>query len=306
MGLDFAPLQEDVPPSAASPLPMPSPHVPPPPPGDRAPTASGVQRSRTSILLGMPQLDACGLSENWLQKTCGDRHWQALARLIGRSPADWRDTRGDRVYAAFGYLRLSRARLDTAREGARLAVTTQLQAAGRIQAHSRHRLSMQGQPIAVLDLLSSFVARAAPGSNRTVRRIEGLLTGGTPSAEAVALQERARALRTSWGAGTGRRGPALVVHPCPRHDFNGAGLLYFASFGAWVDRALWQWGHLTPRLRVTERECSFLGNADPGEAMCVRLVSAEADGPTLRWRLQLSTATNERPLAVTLLEATET
>jgi probable biosynthetic protein (TIGR04099 family) len=305
MGLDFAPLQEDVPPSAVSPLPMPMPPAPPPP-AACAPAAAGVQRSRTSLLLGMPQLDACGLSENWLQKTCGDRHWQALARLSGRPPADWRDTRGDRVYAAFSHLRLSHARLDAAREGERLAITTRLQAAGRSQAHSRHRLSMQGQVIGVLDLLSSFVARAAPRSNRAVRRIEGLLPAATPSAEAAALHERARALRTSWRAGADPQGPALVVHPCPRHDFNGAGLLYFASFGAWADRALWQWGQLTPRLRVTERECSFLGNADPGEAMCVRLLAAKADGPTLRWRLQLSSVADERPLAITVIDATET
>jgi probable biosynthetic protein (TIGR04099 family) len=305
MGLAFAALQEDVPPSPVSPLLMPLPQVPPPP-AARAPNASGVQRSRTSVLLGMPQLDACGLSENWLQKTCGDRHWQALARLSGRPPADWRDTRGDRVYAAFSYLRLSHARLDAAREGGRLAIATRLQAAGRSQAHSRHRLSMQGQVIGLLDLLSSFVARAAPRSNRAVRRIEGLLPTGTPSAEAAALQERARALRASWRVEPDPQYPALVVQPCPRHDFNGAGLLYFASFGAWADRALWQWGHLTPSLRVTERECSFLGNADPGEAMCVRLLSAEAGGPTLRWRLQLSSVADERTLAITVIEATET
>ncbi|MGM9486569.1 Pnap_2097 family protein [Ideonella sp. YS5] len=267
------------------------------------PPSASAQRSRTSLLLGMPQLDACGLSENWLQKTCGDRHWQALARLIGRRPADWRDTRGNRVYAAFGYLRLSHARLETAQEGRRLAIATELQAAGRSQVHSRHRLSTQGRPIGVLDLLSSFVAREASCSNRKVRRIEGLLPVVDPDADAAATQQRARALRASLDVAAEPGLPALVVHPCPRHDFNGAGLLYFASFGAWVDRALWQWGRLTPGLRVRERECAFLGNADPGEAMRVRLVSAESDGGTIRWRVRLSTVAEERPLAVTVLVA---
>jgi hypothetical protein len=40
--------------------------------------------------------------------------------------------------------------------------------------------------------------------------------------------------------------------------------------------------------------------------MCVRLQSAEADGTSTRWRLQLSSEVNERPLAITVIEATET
>ena len=279
--------------------------VAPLPRPERTTGAAGTHGSRTSLLVGMPQLDACGLSENWLQKTCGDRHWQALARVICRPPADWRDTHGERVYAAFGYLRLSAARLEAAQEGRRLSITTALQTAGRTQAHSRHRLSMPGRSIGMLDMLSSFVVREAHRSNRKVRRIEGLVPDVAPGAQAVAVQQRARALRATWDAAPAPGLPSLVMHPCPRHDFNGAGLLYFASYGAWVDRALWQWGRLTPQLCVRERECTFLGNADPGEAVCVRLVSAESAGAARRWRLQLSTVDDERPLAVTLLVAHE-
>jgi probable biosynthetic protein (TIGR04099 family) len=264
-------------------------------------TPARAQSRRTSVVLGMPQLDACGLSENWLQKTCGERHWQALANLVGRRPADWRDPDGDRVYAAFSYLHLSAARLDAAREDQRLTIDTQLRAIGRAQAHSRHRLWTQGHGIATLDLLSSFVARETDGSNRKVRRIDGLLRASSPDAESITLQHRARTLRAAWRAGA--EGPSLIVQPCPRHDFNGAGLLYFASFGAWTDRALWQWGLLTPQLHVRERECAFLGNADPGEAMCVRLMATESDSTVIRWTLQLSTAADKRPLAVTMLSA---
>lgn len=281
--------------SPVAPLPRPA----------RAGSVASTHGSRTSLLVGMPHLDACGLSENWLQKTCGDRHWQALARVIGRPPADWRDARGDRVYAAFGYLRLSAARLEAAQEGLRLSITTALQMAGRIQALSQHRLSMQGRQIGRLDMLSSFVVREASRSNRKVRRVEGLVPEVAPGADAAAVQQRARALRATWDVAADPGSPSLVMHPCPRHDFNGAGLLYFASYGAWVDRALWQWGRLTPQLRVRERECAFLGNADPGETVRVRLVSAESEGEARRWTLQLSTVDDERPLAVTVLVAYE-
>jgi probable biosynthetic protein (TIGR04099 family) len=264
---------------------------------------TGALHTRASFTLGMPQLDACGLSENWLQKTCGDRHWQALARLVGRAPTQWRDAQGERVYAAFTYLRLSGARLAVAHEGQRLTIASRLQPASRAQVHGRHRVIFDGQAIGVLDLVSSFVAREAPGSNRRVRRIDGLLAPHAPHAEASALQARARALRAQL-CDTGHAASVpLVVQPCPRHDFNGAGLLYFASFGAWVDRALWQWGRLTPRHHVLERECVFLGNADAGEAMRIRLLAAEARGATTAWTLALTTVADARPLAVTRLVA---
>lgn len=257
--------------------------------------------SRASFTLGMPQLDACGLSENWLQKTCGDRHWQALARLVGRPPMQWHDAQGERVYAAFTYLRLSGAQFATAREGQRLALMSRLQPAGRAQVHGRHHFGLEGRSIGVLDLVSSFVAREAPGSNRRVRRIDGLLPPAVPHAEASALQLRARALRALLCAHGDADLPALVVQPCPRNDFNGAGLLYFASFGAWVDRALWQWGRMTPRHQVQERECVFLGNADAGEAMRIRLLAASTQGTATQWTLALTCVADARPLAVTRL-----
>jgi probable biosynthetic protein (TIGR04098 family) len=61
------------------------------------------------------------------------------------------------------------------------------------------------------------------------------------------------------------------VTPCPYNDFNGAGLLYFASFQALADRAHGHWGlHATERAAqgvVRERQMVFHGNVNPGEAL---------------------------------------
>lgn len=253
--------------------------------------------SRARWRLGMPQLDACGLSEHWLQKTCGDRHWQALARLCGRAPQHWLDAHGRRAYAAFAYLRLSQARLRQVDEGRNLHIASATAAIGRAQAWSRHRLACEGQRIGCLDLLSVFVGRQ-DSSNRSVRRVDLRADDAPPSDQAATLLARAKALRmTTTHARPDGDAPTLVVKPCPRSDFNGAGLLYFASFTAMADRALWQWGMLSQRDAVLDRECVFLGNTDPGAELSVALVDHRGDAQARVSTVRIACMSSHRVLA---------
>jgi probable biosynthetic protein (TIGR04099 family) len=246
-----------------------------------APAGGAVARcaSRARFVLGMPQLDACGLSEQWLQRTCGDRHWQALARLSGHPSENWRDDRGRRVYAAFAYLRLGDARLAAATEGQSVTLRSESAALGRAKAWSQHRLTLPGgTPLACLDMLSVFVSRADGRSNRSIRRTDMRMAAAScaPTAAAAVL-ERARALRQQAAESCAAHDrPPLRFAPCPRNDFNGAGLLYFSSFTAFADRALWQWGLLAQDDAVLARECAFLGNLDVGGHLSAVLVEASA------------------------------
>lgn len=256
-------------------------------------------RSRARQRLGMQQLDACGLSETWLQKTCGDRHWQALARLYGRAPQHWSDDAGRRVYAAFGYLRLTGARLSQATEGRMLTIDSETHAIGRAQAWSRHRVSCVGNAIGCLDLVSVFVGRSDGVSNRSVQRVDlGAVEAPAPMA-AESIQARAKALRAE-ALRLRPCGDAPVAHfaPCPRGDYNGAGLLYFASFTALVDRAMWQMGRLSMHDMVLERECAFVGNLDLGQSLCVSLIEERVDGDVRRLSVRLTAASDERTLAL--------
>lgn len=247
--------------------------------------------------LGMPQLDACGLSETWLQKTCGDRHWQALAQLCDRAPQAWTDGAGRRVYAAFCYLRLSEARLARPTEGQWLSVHSTTQMTGRAQALSHHRLALGREAIGRLDLLSVFVGRADGVSNRSVQRVDLCATDAAESAEAARLKARVKAMRAEALAREVPAGaPVMGLMPCPRSDYNGAGLLYFASFTALADRALWQWGRLSAHDQIVDRECVFLGNLDIGESLCVALVDERSDGRTDALDLQITAAADGRVL----------
>ncbi len=55
---------------------------------------------------GMPQLCGSGLSENWLLKECGHRHWLAIAHRQGLARPRFHDALGQQVYAAFTLVRI--------------------------------------------------------------------------------------------------------------------------------------------------------------------------------------------------------
>lgn len=248
---------------------------------------------------GMPQLGLYGLSENWLLKECGHLHWLAIAQAHGRALPEFADEAGHKSYAALTALHLHEAQLDAVTENAPFSLAVRATSPGRAQHFSTQTLRTGTLRGARVELLSAFIRRAA-GSNRSIVRAP---VGGdsaepgdrTLTDAALSLQARARVFRT--GGGIGRLGLQPAAHggalrsavftPCPHNDFNGAGLLYFASFQALADRAELAWHGLRPALTV-ERELYFYGNIDPGESVRAELLAERDDGDEYAHWIRLS------------------
>lgn len=248
--------------------------------------------------LGMPQLAYAGLSETWLLRDCGDRHWLAIAARLGLADPDFRDADGRSAYAAFLGLRLTQARLDAAREHDRLDVQTRLSRPGPARHLSVHDLHIGPRRIARVELLSTFVGRLRPGDNRSVARVsvpadahadahaDALADDppAPPAAGLVPLAQRVRALRAGVDLDAeGLLAPPATLRfsftPCPRSDFNGAGFLYFANFAAVLDRAAWDWWREAPQQTTAVREIAWFGNLNVGETLHVGLLGVHRDGP---------------------------
>ena len=255
------------------------------PPARKDATAQA-QDAAADLVVGMPQLNSLGLSENWLLKEAGDRHWRDLAAGLGCRPGELRDAQGRRVYAAFTQVHLREARLRDVQEDQRLRWQSRGTPLGRSRHYSRHLLAGADGALARLEMLSAFVARQRGGDNHSVLRVPMAAGAADPGAaeEAAACAEAARAVR----AGAWRERFALgatmqplavqALRPCPSNDFNGAGLLYFASFQALADRAHWAWGLADGHAAVRERQMVFHGNVNVGEGLELRLLARRAAG----------------------------
>lgn len=248
-----------------------------------APAEPTAMPSRTDrILLGMPHLSCNGLSEIWLLKELGHRHWLLLAESAGRPAPDFRDETGQPVYAAFCALSIEDADFGAARENDRLGITSSLARLSRTQMSSRHHLTIEDRPIGVVIMISTFVRRGPDGGNHTVARvaIEGLppVGGRTPAGDLADLAAGFRAGRVDRHMGFDLRRQAALgtwtFDPCPSLDFNGAGFLYFASFVAMVDRAEWRFEPVLARaVATTRRDVFFYGNVDRGETVTACLLA---------------------------------
>lgn len=221
---------------------------------------------------GMPQLCGSGLSENWLLKECGHRHWLAIAHSQGLAQPEFRDAQGQKVYAAFSLVRIRQAQLERVEENHAFSISTQCQPAGRTQHYSQHEVQLHGQRIAEVEMLSVFVRRAQAGNNRSIVRAAMAAPHAVRlAAAAEAFVQQGRGRRAADPVVTAADVHTTVFTPCPYNDFNGADLLYFSSFQSMVDRAEWAWMRNTRPAQLRERELVFYGNLDIGDSIRIDL-----------------------------------
>lgn len=214
-------------------------------PGPRAPAPEAPRRIR----LGMPHLDAGGLSENWLFRDAGDRHWEAIARSLGLPTDEIRSESGERIYPTVVAVR---ARYDVplarVRENDHFEAAAEVVPCGRACAHGRVVAAIGGQPGRfVLELLTTFAARGAGGALRMAALEPRLARRWIPVGGERAIATLARAARRGEPLDDPFAGPPMAIHgaplatldyePSPYADYNGAGLLYFASYVTIADSA---------------------------------------------------------------------
>lgn len=259
-----------------------------------------------TYLLGMPQLGLNGLSETWLLKELGHRHWMMLARLAGQDAPRFTDERGAPVYAAFCALSIYDARLEAARENDHLVISSKLRRLSRTQMLSRHELNLPDGDIGVVEMVSTFVRRGAEGGNHSVSRFAAPgLPPVSPGLENHWLAARAAALRAGradahMGFSVHQAQPRKVASfdPCPSQDFNGAGLLYFSSFVSFADRMEWSFAREKSLGATTvRRDVFFSGNIDPGETLAVSLIELRRDTETFAHHCQILREQDGAPLA---------
>ncbi|MPW19703.1 hypothetical protein GCT13_23085 [Paraburkholderia sp. CNPSo 3157] len=233
---------------------------------------------------GMPQLSYTGLSENWLLKECGHRHWEALAAHASRESIDFHDDNGDRSYAAFTAIRLQTRGLDSIAENDTFDICTALCRTGAVRHFSTHRIVRGDAPVAEIAMASAFVTRGKARSNRSVARSTlAALSGEVVSMPDQALQmvQMSKRFRCADHAAMPDLGPSnaepVEFLPCPNTDFNGADFLYFASFQAFVDRAEWQRHRFDEPPVLASRSLFYYGNVDVGDTLSVHVVGESED-----------------------------
>lgn len=82
-------------------------------------------------------------------------------------------------------------------------------------------------------------------------------------------------------------------------DFNGAQLLYFASYHEFIDRAEWERSiSPSPSCTTTERELFYFANMNPGDNVLLQFASVNTDlRPRFSHHCKLFRASDRRLMA---------
>lgn len=260
---------------------------------------------RATYALGMPQMLFGGVSERWIFKEAGDIHWRMLCDDLGARSVDLKDDQGERLYASFMRVRLeSTAPLNTFAENDELTVSSSLSRFGDKRFFSETTFTGTAGEIR-MEMASVFLTRST--DNKSLARATPLQLAqaksvshpvvpvfgqgyqalkrtafdGPASPQETVLQ--LGGLPFDWQETTSKQRTYVVD---PYYDFNGANLLYFASYPRIHDvcerqvlseRAL-QSGHavdLAFGVSPLARDVYYFGNADAGDALEFSLKKVE-------------------------------
>jgi probable biosynthetic protein (TIGR04098 family) len=268
----------------------------------------------------MPHLNAGGLSESWLFRHAGDQHWQALGARWGGTTDDLRSELGARLYPTFLAIRASYAEpLSAVRENDALATGVDLSWAARGYCHSRITLTSERNRMR-LEMLTMLAERSpTSGVLRAAKPAVRLAhASGFGKCQVPGIVSLAKSARNGErhddpfaGEALGRSLSSLGsvgYEPSPYSDFNGARLLYFASFVSIADAAErrlahkfgWHpkggdWALATSPLR---RDVFYYGNIQLGESVSTHLLAVEwGVSGTVKTHLRILRDSDGRTLA---------
>jgi probable biosynthetic protein (TIGR04098 family) len=260
-----------------------------------------------TLRLGMPHLALGGLSEGWLLRECGSRHWAGVAASFRVPPERLEDGRGHRLYASFLAVRLQGHPLGAFGEGDRVFIETRLARLSRGRFFSRHHFSRLGAAAGLcVEMVTALLKRERMRDNTALSEAhvgpDDETTGGGERVESdlpaldKAVRGRLRGAAPAAGAVPSVR---HRYRPLPQSDFNGAGLLYFASYHSMVDRAEWDWRPRPEALAFTtaRREAFFFANLNPGDEVDVVLEGIDEVEGELRHRARLLRVSDGRLMA---------
>lgn len=263
------------------------------------------------LRVGMPQLDAGGLSENWLLRYAGDLHWEAIGQKLLAASQEIRGEAEQRLYPTFVAVR---ARYDVplaaVREDDTLEAAIEVVPCGRACAHGRFLAAVGGRRLE-LELLSTFAQREAHGALRMALPAARLAARWITVENDPPIARLARAARRGEPLLDDLSGPSLDTglpplgqvsyEPSPYSDYNGAGLLYFASYVTIADGAERRlvaalgladagapdWAlHASP----VRRDVYYHGNLPLGQAVTAELLAFERERGGVRTRVRLRRA----------------
>jgi probable biosynthetic protein (TIGR04098 family) len=219
---------------------------------------------KTQQVAGLPQLDVHTLSEDWALARGLEETWQMLAQSLGKSPSNWLDTDGVRMYGAVVALSTWFDLVDTIREDDEISIETRIVSIRKPHALAVTEFKVGQKAKAETRLLTSFIKRQRSGSNKKFAKVRDMWQVDDFEDQLIddllaqhnAAKSESVVAQSFWDYEVNRI-----------QDFNTADFLYFKNFVRIAKSAEWRQNRGAPTRLNTTRRAFFFGNVEDGEIM---------------------------------------
>lgn len=244
--------------------------------------------------INMPQMAYNGLSENWLYRFCGDLFWERICSSMHVRSSELKSESGKRLYPTFvAILENFSAPISTVRENDRFEVCCDVSRYGSSFFHGHVKLT-NNRITLDHEMLTAFVERIVPEKNelRKATPDPRYPCDATEFIEAPQILVNAKRIINleideyniaghSFRLAEGKQLFEQAYEPSPYLDFNGAHLLYFASYPTISDNCERLFmnrsvrneaaGDWAARSSTRARHVFYYANLNIGEIVTVRI-----------------------------------
>ena len=236
-----------------------------------------------SVEIRMPQMANGALSESWLLKYLGDKHWFLLSEGFNKKSSEFKDENGNRMYATFVRINFSTSPLIRFKENEIINFNSKIEGFGSHTFIS----SIKGKSsdnVINATLLTTFSTRANDNNNEISKSNLDLIPTriGQLSKTPIHLNDY-RLLRkglleeitSSYG-----NFPITdnIIFSCeyevnPYYDINGVGLLYFAAYPIISDSCSLKYFNDLKSLtyQTVYRDIFYFANCNPTDKIIFKL-----------------------------------
>jgi len=193
-----------------------------------------------SVEIRMPQMANGALSESWLLKYLGDKHWFLLSDGFNKKSSEFKDEKGNRMYATFVRINFSTSPLISFKENEIINFNSKIEGFGNHTFISNIKGKSSNNAINAT-LLTTFSTRANDNNNEISKSNLDLIPTriGQLSKTPIHLNDYRLLRKGLLEEITSIYGnfPITdnIIFSCeyevnPYYDINGVGLLYFAAY----------------------------------------------------------------------------
>lgn len=234
-----------------------------------------------SVEIGMPQMANSALSESWLLKFLGDKHWQLLTKGFNKKSSEFKDENHNRLYATFLRVKYEISQLTKFTENDTIHFTSTINGFGNNTFLSRIYGKCLEYRISAT-LMTTFSVREQ-SNNKKITKCEPKIKSEriTQLLKTPLFLNDYRLLRKGLTENISTNDLVFKIvddsiFSCnydinPYYDINGVGLLYYAAYPIISDKCLLEYDQTMSSYHTVFRDTFYFANSNAGDKIIFKL-----------------------------------